>query len=74
MSLKPTSPPAYTANPSADWLSTALGEPEQAARQWLAHGMALLPLGVIFSAARITDEIVHAAVHSDRPAVVADVE
>ncbi|MEU2430696.1 hypothetical protein ABZ611_14510 [Streptomyces sp. NPDC007861] len=73
-----TSPPAsatsgHTVTSAADWLSTALCEPEHATRQWALQGVALLPLGVVFSAVRLADEIVHAAADSDCPAVVADV-
>ncbi|MFF3754536.1 hypothetical protein ACFYYH_29500 [Streptomyces sp. NPDC002018] len=54
-----------------DWLASSLRHPDTAHRHWYDEGRpALLPTGVLFDAVRMPLGLVHAAVGSDRPAVV----
>jgi hypothetical protein len=50
--------------PVMDWLLSATESPDGAFREWDRQGMALLPCGTLFSAVRIPEAIVHAAVLS----------
>ncbi|MFJ1974691.1 hypothetical protein ACIO93_39375 [Streptomyces sp. NPDC087903] len=56
-----------------DWLAQAHPVPEQARTEWSNQGVALLPLGRRFAAVRLSGALVHAALRSDHPEVVAEV-
>ncbi|MEU1149576.1 hypothetical protein ACFYO9_33505 [Streptomyces sp. NPDC005863] len=55
----------------SDWLARSLQEPAQAWREWAATGVALLPCGRRFDAVRLPERLVHSAVRSTDPKVVA---
>jgi hypothetical protein len=56
---------------AAHWLLSAHPAPGQARDEWSSEsGLALLPLGTLFSAVRIPERLVHAAAGSEDPAVV----
>jgi hypothetical protein len=57
----------------ADWLAGALDDPTQAHTEWKELRVAMLPLGVRFTAVRISHDLVHAAVSSTAPDVVTSV-
>lgn len=57
----------------ADWLAGALDNPKQAHTEWMALRVAMLPLGVRFTAVRLSQDLVHAAVSSTAPDVVSRV-
>jgi hypothetical protein len=56
-----------------EWLARAHPAPETAQAEWAHHGVALLPLGVLFAAVRLPGDLVHAAVGSHAHAQVAAV-
>jgi hypothetical protein len=49
------------------WLLSTRPEPSQARLEWQEHGVALLPLGTLFSAVRIPGRLVHAVAESEEP-------
>lgn len=49
----------------ADWLAGSQPDPEQVHTEWAKHDVAVLLLGIFFSAVRVPDAIVHAAVESE---------
>ncbi|MFF4146655.1 hypothetical protein ACFY0A_36160 [Streptomyces sp. NPDC001698] len=66
--LRPVeSAPGVLVHPAADrllaaehWLLSAHPRPKQARAEWDQHGVALLPLGTLFSAVRIPGALIHA--------------
>jgi hypothetical protein len=56
-----------------EWLARAHPVPEQAKAEWAGQGVALLPLGHRFAAVRVTESLVHAALDSSDPDIVAEV-
>ncbi|MEU3501548.1 hypothetical protein ABZ726_12495 [Streptomyces hundungensis] len=61
--------PAPTAVEDA-WLAGSLNRPRNAHQEWTAYGVALLALGRRFSAVRLAEELVRAAVRSTDTAAV----
>jgi hypothetical protein len=57
----------------SEWLARAHPVPEQARSEWANQGVALLPLGRRFAAVRLAGSLVHAALGSDDPSLVAEV-
>lgn len=56
---------------AAHWLLSAHPAPDRARKEWAAEGgLALLPLGTLFSAVRIPARLVHAAAGREDPAAV----
>ncbi|MGW3417071.1 hypothetical protein [Streptomyces phaeochromogenes] len=56
---------------AAQWLLSAHPAPEQARMEWSGEGgVALLPLGTLYSAVRIPERMVHAAAGSSEPTAV----
>lgn len=55
----------------SEWLVLAHPVPQQARAEWSNHGVAMLPLGKLFAAVRISGDLVHAAVGSENPCQVA---
>ncbi|MCT9081451.1 hypothetical protein [Streptomyces fulvoviolaceus] len=56
----------------SEWLAKAHPVPKQARAEWANQGVALLPLGQRFAAVRLSGALVHAALNSDEPRVVAE--
>ncbi|MEU1119682.1 MULTISPECIES: hypothetical protein [unclassified Streptomyces] len=56
---------------TADWLARSQQEPAQARREWADTGVALLPCGRRFDAVRFPERLVHCAVRSTDPQVIA---
>jgi hypothetical protein len=54
-----------------EWLARTQQAPAQAWREWSDGGVALLPLGRRFAAARLPEELVYAAVGATKPQEVA---
>lgn len=54
------------------WLARAHDHPDRARSEWTRHGVALLPLGRLFSAVRLGSRLVHAAVGSEDLAVITE--
>ncbi|MFE9845755.1 hypothetical protein [Streptomyces goshikiensis] len=48
----------------ADWLADSHPDPRQVWADWVAHGVSIIPIGTLFSAVRIPEAIVHAAVET----------
>lgn len=55
----------------AEWLARAADDPHEAHREWDTQGVALLRCGRRFTAVRIPAAIVHAALDTTDPAVIA---
>ncbi|MFE7128973.1 hypothetical protein [Streptomyces sp. NPDC057617] len=71
---RPTYRPARSEVPDtaiAEWLVTGSKEPEGAFRTWRTGRYAMVPTGTAFDAVRMPQELVHAAVGSWDPEVVA---
>jgi len=76
--LQPVEPePGMLVHSSADrrlatehWLLSTHPTPRQARKEWTQDGIALLPLGTLFSAVRIPARLVHAAASSEDPSTV----
>lgn len=71
--------PGVLVHPAADrrlavehWLLSTLPAAgrDRARTEWQHYGLALIPLGVLFSAVRIPGRLIHAAVGSDEPTAV----
>lgn len=45
-----------------EWLASSHAQPEQVRTAWREHGIAVLPIGSLFDAIRLPEELVHAAV------------
>ncbi|MFD4924199.1 MULTISPECIES: hypothetical protein [Streptomyces] len=48
----------------AEWLACSDPDPRQVWKDWMFHGVAVLPVGTLFGAVRIPEAIVHAALES----------
>ncbi|MET7363802.1 hypothetical protein ABZS76_35895 [Streptomyces sp. NPDC005562] len=59
------------AEQAADWFARSQQEPAQARREWADTGVALLPCGRRFDAVRLPEHLVHSAVRSTDPTVIA---
>ncbi|ANS65504.1 hypothetical protein SLINC_3280 [Streptomyces lincolnensis] len=55
----------------SEWLARAHPVPEQVLAEWSSQGVALLPLGELFAAVRLSGALVHAATGSEQPDQVA---